>query len=352
MTSSTVEAKGVQRVAILMSHSSRAMGGARRDIILARALRARGIDARMFRMHPGPETERELLMDSVPGTFCPSDDPKLAVHRQTSAALRAEIAAFAPDAILYKGLGYDVNADVQAALPSGTKIGLVIGGGVKDPLVPQASLVLGEYPEQMQQHFPDLFKAKRALVLPKYIDLTAVGDGRPVPRREALHDIANVGNFGETRKNQGVLLPFADRHRVVLIGAGPLLAPLQKAHGDNPNLTLAGHLPQPKVFEVLRKSRIMVHTSTMDGLPRATVEGMACGLPVIAFQKTISGGIPPAAGLLVSEAGLPHAVELLLADDGMRMRMGRAARRYVERNHGKAAIEACAGEVIRLLSDA
>jgi glycosyltransferase involved in cell wall biosynthesis len=189
-------------------------------------------------------------------------------------------------------------------------------------------------------------------VLPKYLDMSLMGTGRPVHWREAAHDIVNVGNFIEKRKNQQALLPFAARHRVLCIGAGPLLAPLKRAQADNPRLTLPGRLGQPQVFELLRRSRIMVHTSTMDGLPRATVEAMANGLPVIAFQATIHGGIPPAAGLLVSEAGLPHAVELLLADDAMRLRMGRAARRHVEREHGPAAIERCAAQVIRLLRDA
>jgi glycosyltransferase involved in cell wall biosynthesis len=344
---------GIRRVAIVMSHASRTMGGAIRDMVLARSLRRQGFETRVFRMHPGPATEHELLLDGqVPVTFCTADNPDESPHRQVSASLRAEVAQFAPDLVLYKGLGYHVNADLQAALPAGTRVGLVIGGGVSDPIVAQACMVLGEYPEQMQRHFPELSKARRALVLPKYLDMSMTGEGRPVALRDATYDIVNVGNFLEKRKNQQALLPFAERHRVLCIGAGPLLQPLKRAHADNPRLTLPGRLGQPQVFEHLRRSRIMVHTSTMDGLPRAVVEAMANGLPVIAFMSTIAGGIPPAAGMLVSEAGLPHAVELLLADDAMRMRMGRAARRYVEREHGTAAIERCAAQVIKLLAEA
>ncbi len=344
--------KAQLRLAIVMSHAGRNMRGATRDMILARALRARGVDARMFRMHPGTGTEREMLLDgSVPGTFCAPDNPADILQRQTSAALRAEIAEFAPDVVFYKGLSYRVNQDVQDSLPASTRIGLVIGGAVTDPLVPRASLVLGEYHEQMQRHFPALARTKRALVLPKYVDLPTVGPGLPVPLADAAYDIANVGNFAEPRKNQSVLLPFAERHRLLLIGDGPMLPPLQQEYGGNPRLSLPGRMPQRRVFEHLRRARIMVHTSTMDGLPRATVEAMACGLPVIAFHDTISGGIPPGAGMLVSREGLPHAVELLLADDGLRQRMGRFARSYIERMHGVAAIEACADEVIRLLSE-
>ncbi|MGK7866811.1 glycosyltransferase family 4 protein [Falsiroseomonas sp. E2-1-a20] len=338
------------RVAILMSHASRNMNGAIRDMILARAMATHGMEARVFRMHPGPATEHEMMLGgAVPVTFCATDNPQDIPHRQLSASLLAEVVAFAPDAVLYKGLGYAVNASLQAALPATTRVVLVIGGGVADPIVPQASLVLGEYPEQMQKHFPDLAKAKRALVLPKFLDMAVAGPGRPVPWREADFDIVNVGNFNEKRKNQEALLPFTDRYRVVCIGAGPLAVPLKKA--GNPRLFLPGRLSQPQVFDHLRRSRIMVHTSTMDGLPRATVEAMASGVPVIAFQATIGGGIPPTAGLLVSPAGLPHAVELLMADDAMRLRMGRAARRYVEREHGAAAIERCATQVIKLLAE-
>jgi glycosyltransferase involved in cell wall biosynthesis len=82
---------------------------------------------------------------------------------------------------------------------------------------------------------------------------------------------------------------------------------------------------------------------------RATVEAMACGLPVIAYRRTLAGGIVPGTGLLVSEAGLPHAVDLLLADEELRMQMGRAARRHIEANHGPAALAIAAERALALL---
>jgi glycosyltransferase involved in cell wall biosynthesis len=334
------------KLALIMSHASRAMGGATREIHLCAALRAQGAEARIWRMHPGAETEREA-MEGVPVTFCPSDAPALHAHRQTSAALRAEIAAFAPDIVLYKGLQYDVNSDVQATRPARARYGFIVGGAVTDPLLDGASVVFGEYAEQLKRHFPAHVAAGRAMVLPKFIDLALAGDGRPPRRTE--HDIVNVGNFAEPRKNQASLLPFGAQHRLAFVGGGPPMLELRRQHRKNPNIVFYGRLPQPEVFGVLRKSRIMVHPSTLDGLPRATVEAMACGLPVVALRATIEGGIPHGGGFLVTEEALPHAVALLLADDSLRMRMGRVARQHVERNHGPEAIARAAGEALKLL---
>lgn len=334
------------KLALLMSHASRSMGGAVRELHLCAALRAQGVDARIWRIHGGAATEREE-MQGVPVSFCASDAPEADAHRQVSATLRAEIAAFAPDVVLYKGLGYDVNADVQAARPAGARYGFIVGGAVTDRLLDGASLVFGEYPEQLRRHFAALSEAGRAMVLPKYIDLALAGDGRP-PRRPE-HDIVNVGSFAEPRKNQASLLSYAVEHRLAFVGGGTPMLELRRQHRNNPNVVFYGRLPHPEVFEVLRKSRIMVHPSTLDGLPRATVEAMACGLPVVALRATIEGGIPLGAGFLVTEEALPHAVALLLADDALRMRMGRAARQHVERHHGPAAIARAAGEALKLL---
>lgn len=336
-----------------MSHAQRSMGGAMREAVLARALAAQGMETRIFRLHGGAATEEETVLDgAVRATFCPADNPQDIPHRQVSAALKAELRAFAPGIVLYKGLGYRVNADTQAAMEPGTRCGFIVGGGVTDPLLPQASLVLGEYREQLVQHFRALFRAGQALVLPKYLDLAAAGNGRPVPLEEAACDIINVGNFGDERKNQKALVPFAAKHRVMLVGGGTGLRDFRRAVPGRlrPNITYTGRLPQAEVFAALRRARVMVHTSSMDGLPRATVEAMACGVPVVAYRSTIQGGIPHgAAGLLVAEAALPHAVEMLLADDELRIRMGQQARRHVDRHHGVPAIEAAAVEVLKLL---
>jgi glycosyltransferase involved in cell wall biosynthesis len=337
----------VRRLAIVLSHAMPTRGVALRELQLAEAMRARGVDARLWRIRPDAPTER-LELRGVPCTLCPADRPEARVHHQRSAALAADVAAFAPDVVLYKGLGYRISAQVQAARPEAARYGFIVGGGVRDPLLAGASVVLGEYPEQLERHFPDLDRADRAMVLPKAIDIALAGDGTPPPAETAF-DIVNVGSFAEPRKNQGALLPFGRQYRIALVGGGPLLEPLRQEAADLPNIRFLGRLPGPGVFAVLKQSRIMVHTSTGDGLPRATVEAMACGLPVIAFRSTIQGGIPPDGGLLVAADGLSSAIDRLLGDDALRRQMGQAARTYVMQHHGPAAIAAAAGRALDLL---
>ena len=172
-----------------------------------------------------------------------------------------------------------------------------------------------------------------------------------VAREKASYDIINVGNFAEKRKNQEALLPFTARHRVAFIGAGPRLEEIKRSvpEADQDRALFLGFKKHEGVFAALKQARLMVHTASMDGLPRATLEAMACGVPVVARRSTISGGIPLDAGFLVSDEALPLAVDLLLGDDDLRIRMGYAARRHVEKFHGRAALDRTAAAVLKVL---
>jgi glycosyltransferase involved in cell wall biosynthesis len=334
------------RIALLMSHADRSMAGALRDMHFMRFLARGGAEVAVFRMHAGRAVEEELFLDDeVRVTFAPSDNPQDIPHRQISAPLVDAVRGFAPDAILLKGMSYRVNAALHQALartPGGApRMGFVVGGSVTDPLLETADFVFGEYQEQLARHFLRFVKAGCAFIMPKYVDLEA---SQPAKKPEPpLHDIVNVGGLHEKRKNQEDVVPFTDSWRVALVGAGTPRPEVTAAVADPSRLTLTGRLPQPEVIALLRRCRIMVHTSRMDGLPRAVVEGMACGLPVVAYRETVPGGfIEGQHGFMVGTHSLRPAVELLMRDEGLRRLMGRQARRHAEKFHGLPALERAA----------
>ena len=117
------------------------------------------------------------------------------------------------------------------------------------------------------------------------------------------------------------------------------IEPSEEAHieytlddlGLRDHVRLHGNVPSERVREVLRRSDVFLHTSLSDGLPTVVVEGMACGLPVVA---TDVGGTGEAVrhevdGLLVpprSPEATAAAVRRLHDDPALRARMGRSGR--------------------------
>lgn len=329
----------LMRVALVMSHADRNMIGAIRELTFCQALQDKAaIETRVFRMFRGGGVEEEsYLQGSVSTTFCPADNPSLIPHRQVSAVMARELAEFKPDLIIFKGLSYEINRYINDHFPE-VPFGFIVGGSITDRILKKASFVFGEYAEQLNTYFSSFVRMDRAFVMPKYINLDYCSIDRKTEVKE--FDIVNVGNFHEKRKNQVDLLKFADRYKIALVGAAGKMYDELVGLSPNPdNVIFMGRLEHAAVFDVLKRSKIMVHTATMEGLPRAIVEGMACGLPVVAYRSTVLGGMGQGEhGFLVEPAALEPAVDLLLADDHIRVAVGNRAKRYAEKNHGVSAI--------------
>lgn len=326
------------------------MAGATRELHFMRTLREQGAEIAVFRMHPGLVREQEGFLDgAVPVTFCCADEPAEAIaHRRVSRDMVDALRDFCPDTVVFKGLSYAINAFVADALGPAVRYGFIVGGSVTDAALDRAQFVFGEYPEQLARAFAGFAAAGTGFVMPKYIDLAATR--APVPRPAPLFDIANVGNFYEKRKNQADLLPFAADCRILMAGPGrPDKAVFGAAEAAG-QITCPGRLDHAALFPLLHRSRIMVHTSTMDGLPRSIVEGMACGLPVVAYVDTVRGGLAHGVqGFLVRREDLAQTVRRLLDDQALWDRMSLAARRLVEAEHGIAAIEQAAHRFLAFL---
>lgn len=336
------------RLALVMSHADRRMAGARRELHLLRGLAARGAAVTLFRMHAGPETEREDFLDgAVPALFCPADDNAPPPGLRLSAALVEQVAAFRPTVLLFKGLGYHINQQVTAALP-GCPFILIPGGRTTDPLLDRAAVVLAEHARQEEVDFGQHLREGRTLLLPKFFDPTLTGDGLPDPAPR--YAVVNVGAFTDMRKNQAALLPLTARHRVCFVGGGAMLEAVQAEAPPRNLARFVGHRRPDDVYRFIRAARLMAHVSTKDGLPRAVVEAMACGRPVIGYRDVIAGAFTHGEqGLLVAPDEMEAAVESLLADPPRLAAMGEAARAHAFAHHGPDALDRAAAALLDLL---
>jgi glycosyltransferase involved in cell wall biosynthesis len=106
-------------------------------------------------------------------------------------------------------------------------------------------------------------------------------------------------------------------------------------------------LPTASVFVLPSRYR--------EGTPRSLLEAAACGVPVVAFDVPGSREaiVDGETGFLLPSrdvVGLARAVGQLLSDDGLRARMGRAARAFVEDRFDATRITAATLNVYRELA--
>lgn len=105
--------------------------------------------------------------------------------------------------------------------------------------------------------------------------------------------------------------------------------------GRGLSATFAGHVPPEAVPDLIASMDVLVHPSLWEGLPRAAVEALLVGRPVVAFdcdgaREVVIDGVT---GRLVppkSVDGLRRAIEELLARPDKGRSLGRAGRERVK----------------------
>jgi glycosyltransferase involved in cell wall biosynthesis len=120
------------------------------------------------------------------------------------------------------------------------------------------------------------------------------------------------------------LVEFAGRGwrvRATIVSPGPLRAAVQETLRGRVAATFIDHLPQARLGNLYRAADVFVLTSLGEGWNQATVEAMACGLPVVVTDvpgvRDVAGGcglfVPPRRPDLVADA-----LERIAGDDGLR----------------------------------
>lgn len=188
-----------------------------------------------------------------------------------------------------------------------------------------------------------LFPRERVVLIRSGIELGRfrAADPGPVRRRLRLPDgasvVAQVGNF----KPQKAPFDFvraaaavAGAHPgtvFVMTGDGPLRPAAERLAAElvvADRFCFSGWLDD--IAGLLAVTDVSVLTSRHEGLPRAVVESIAAGVPIVAtaVDGTVEVVRDGVTGLLVPPgdiAGLTEAISALLADPGRRAEMARAA---------------------------
>jgi glycosyltransferase involved in cell wall biosynthesis len=129
--------------------------------------------------------------------------------------------------------------------------------------------------------------------------------------------------------------------KFVICGTGPFFPKIVekvRRMGLQKQVIFLGYVSKENLVHVYQNAAVQVVPSHYEGLPTVLLEGMSCGIPVVATtvggnSEVISQGVN---GFLVppkSPVKLANAVSKLLDDAPLRDRIGHAARKTIEEHY-------------------
>jgi glycosyltransferase involved in cell wall biosynthesis len=194
----------------------------------------------------------------------------------------------------------------------------------------------------------------RIRVIPNYVDTEAFRP-RPNGGGDPLR-ICFVGRLDD-QKNPVALVEAVSGldAELVMVGAGRLRGEVERVAADRGvRLSLPGRLPHAELPELFSRCDVFVLPSNYEGHPKALLEAMAAGLPVVgtdvdgvrSLLRDHENGL--VTGTAASE--LREAIRELAGSPALRERLGRAAREFVVENYSLAKIAPLELGIVRELS--
>ena len=128
----------------------------------------------------------------------------------------------------------------------------------------------------------------------------------------------------------------------LIIGNGTMMEEIRaeiRAEGLESRFSFAGLVPPGEVWKYLALSSVLVHFSLREGLPRAAVQALASGKPVVAYalDGTPEVVIPGKTGYLLSpgdRAGAETAIRELVSNPALAAELGANGRALVASRFG------------------
>jgi len=171
-----------------------------------------------------------------------------------------------------------------------------------------------------------------------------------VNEKKGVEDLIKAFRIVSTRNSDCVL---------AIAGAGDAgyvgrLVEDVKESGLDDRVFFLGPVPNSEIPMLYRSADVLAYASRGgEGIPRALLEGMACGLPAVATKVA---GIPEAVidgfnGFIVEPSdinALADRLSTLIADDSLCRKMGFNARRHIEKEF---SLDVVVQRIARLLED-
>ena len=218
--------------------------------------------------------------------------------------------------------------------------------GLEKKGITNASLVLTttqEIADRVVQQVPA--SAAKVSILPNHVDTDVF---RSIPS-EACFDLVFVGRI-EAVKNLDALLSAVQRLglTIAIIGSGTARGDgtfasqeadrLQSIYGDlDGRIHWLGRIKNEELPAYLNRSKLFVLCSLSEGHPRALIEAMACGMPIIGTN------IPGISKVLQHEVtgylcdtdadSVTTAIETVLSQPDLMRKMGQNARKFAVENY-------------------
>lgn len=183
---------------------------------------------------------------------------------------------------------------------------------------------------------------ERVSVIPNYVETDRFRPMRTAPGKRFR--IGFVGRLDQQKNLPALVDAMAGLDaELALIGYGPQKDALEAKASDNKvDIKFMGNVVNSELPALLNTCQLFILPSLYEGHPKALIEAMACGLPVIGTN------VPGIREMLVDRQngllcepnadGLRSALRLAMADGELRERLGQAARAYAEQHFSLARV--------------
>ena len=240
-----------------------------------------------------------------------------------------------PDHFVIKGVDGGVGVELlkQYVIPSKIPFSFVIGGKFHSKFNKLATFIFYESDRQFQQLtqkrwliLPGI-PAHKLFKLPKSVDTDVF---KPALNAQKEFDIITMGRLIPYYKNYQAIFKLSSKFKVAVIGGGELLEEFRREY---PKIQWLGHINHTEVPKYLSKGRVFFYSSTRDFFPRAIAEAVSCGLPIAAFDDSISNDVvQPNFGVLLNKRNYTDQMTDFLSDDERLTEMGKVARNFAVKN--------------------